>query len=146
MRSPKFFREVFVYHIRGLATEKGLEVLRKNMGRLDAIQAAVLRVKLRHLENWQQQRREKAAHYDRLFIESGLVNRGALQLPKASYSEKGFRNHHTFYQYVIRTRQRDGLQAFLSEKGIGTAVYYPLPLHLLFKYINILKFPPFVHE
>jgi dTDP-4-amino-4,6-dideoxygalactose transaminase len=98
--------------------------------RLDAIQAAVLRVKLKYLDEWQQKRREKAAHYDKLFAESSLLNRSALHLPEASYSKTVLKHHHTFYQYVIRAQQRDELKAFLSDKGIGTAVYYPLPLHL----------------
>jgi dTDP-4-amino-4,6-dideoxygalactose transaminase len=96
--------------------------------RMDAIQAAVLRVKLPHLESWNQQRRQRAATYDRLLADAGLVSKNSdwrvrpLQTsPHAS---------HVYHQYVIRADRRDELREFLGDRKIGTEVYYPIPLHL----------------
>ena len=98
--------------------------------RLDAIQAAVLRVKLKRLEHWQEERRQRAASYDRMFEDTGLTRKRLLQTPEALYKQSGATNYHTYHQYVLRVSRRDELQTWLREKGIGTAVYYPLPLHL----------------
>ena len=95
-------------------------------GRLDAMQAAVLRVKLRRVDSWNAARRERAALYDRLFAESGVSGKKApVQLPFRS-------GHcfHVFHQYVIRAEKRDDLRAFLTSRAIGSEVYYPVPLHL----------------
>jgi dTDP-4-amino-4,6-dideoxygalactose transaminase len=97
--------------------------------RLDALQAAVLRVKFRHLEEWQARRRERAAHYDRKIAESGLTDAGLVATPAAVYTGSGVENYHTYHQYVIRARNRNRLQEFLKEKGVGTSVFYPLSLH-----------------
>lgn len=98
--------------------------------RLDALQAAILRVKLKHLNAWQEKRRKRATAYDRKFAESGLVTAGLVKLPVAVYKDSGITNYHTFHQYVVRAKKRDALQAFLKERGVGTSVFYPLPLHL----------------
>jgi len=98
--------------------------------RLDALQAAVLRIKLKHLETWQEERRKRAAYYDRKFEETGLTGKGWLQTPVALYRDSGVRNYHTYHQYVIRARKRDDLQAWLKDRQIGTSIYYPLSLHL----------------
>jgi dTDP-4-amino-4,6-dideoxygalactose transaminase len=97
--------------------------------RLDALQAAVLRVKHRHLDEWQRKRKEKAAYYDRKLSASGLEEAGLIQAPRAAYRESGARNFHTYHQYVIRARDRNELQAHLKAQGIGTSVFYPLSLH-----------------
>ncbi|MHB8174238.1 MAG: DegT/DnrJ/EryC1/StrS family aminotransferase [Nitrospirota bacterium] len=89
--------------------------------RLDAIQAAVLSVKLRRLDLWSEKRRENADLYNMLFAEAGVP----VETP---YIEKGCR--HIFNQYVIRAKDRDALMGFLKEKGVGAEVYYPLPMHL----------------
>ncbi|MGC9490046.1 MAG: DegT/DnrJ/EryC1/StrS family aminotransferase [Thermovirgaceae bacterium] len=91
--------------------------------RLDALQAAVLRVRLRHLETWIGERRRVAERYRLLFAEMDLDD--VVTLP---VEEEG--NHHTWHQYVVRCEKRDDLQAFLKGKGIATRVYYPRPLHL----------------
>jgi dTDP-4-amino-4,6-dideoxygalactose transaminase len=98
--------------------------------RLDTIQAAVLLVKLRYIEGWNQARRERARIYDELFTQQGLAEPGP-------YPERGVvlpyddsRGTHVFHQYVIRAPRRDALRAFLAERGIGSEVYYPVPLHL----------------
>jgi dTDP-4-amino-4,6-dideoxygalactose transaminase len=97
--------------------------------RLDAFQAAVLRVKFRHLDEWQRQRRERAAYYDREFAASGLTSARLVQTPAAVYKDSGVPNYHTYHQYVIRAKNRDKLQAHLRLKGVRTSVFYPLSLH-----------------
>jgi dTDP-4-amino-4,6-dideoxygalactose transaminase len=89
--------------------------------RLDAIQAAVLLVKLQHLDAWTRARQAKAAQYDELFSGAG----SSLRTPVARPGQR-----HIFNQYVIAVNDRDGLQAYLKDRGIGTEVYYPIPLHL----------------
>jgi len=96
--------------------------------RLDAIQAAVLNVKLPHLDGWGAGRRERAAFYREAFARVGLD--GVLSLPVEPWSGTGIGNHHIYNQFVVRAPKRDALRAFLSESGIGTEIYYPLPLHL----------------
>ncbi len=97
--------------------------------RLDALQAAILRVKYRHLEDWQKKRRERADDYDRKFAASGLTDARLVETPVAVYKDNGARDFHTYHQYVVRTKGRDKLQAHLKAKGIGTSVFYPLSLH-----------------
>jgi len=97
--------------------------------RLDALQAAVLRVKLKHLDGWQQRRRERASYYDHKFSASGLESSGLIKTPIAAYRDSGARNFHTYHQYVIRARERNKLQEYLKTNGIGTSVFYPLSLH-----------------
>ena len=113
--------------------------LHEEMGwncRLDAIQAAVLRVKLPHLETWNRQRAEHAATYDRLLTQSGLLSATAdssLRMPVILPHA-----HHVYHQYVIRAQRRDQLRQFLEERKIGTEIYYPIPLHLqpVFSYLG----------
>ena len=88
--------------------------------RLDAIQAAVISAKLPHLDSWTAARQRNALRYDRLFAEVGLP----IGLPTV------VANRHIFNQYVVRIPARDELQVFLEKKGIGTEVYYPVPMHL----------------
>ena len=106
--------------------------------RLDALQAAVLSVKLPHLDGWSEKRRENAEYYTKLFIEAGLAEReGVLKfdaknrvlLPKAIYKVSGARNYHIYNQYVIRVEKRDEMRSFLTKKEIGTEIYYPVPFH-----------------
>jgi dTDP-4-amino-4,6-dideoxygalactose transaminase len=90
--------------------------------RLDAIQAAVLNVKLNHLENWIKKRSDNARFYS-----NALKDIDDLELPQIANGRR-----HVFNQYTVRVKnnKRDALKKFLNEKGIGTAIYYPLPLHL----------------
>ncbi len=96
--------------------------------RIDAIQAAVLGVKLPHLDGWSAGRRERAAFYRREFDQVGIGDR--LQLPVEPWVGSGRKNHHIYNQFVVRTAERDALRAHLQQAGIGTEIYYPLPLHL----------------
>ncbi len=92
--------------------------------RLDSLQAAVLRVKLKYLTRWTEGRRENADRYRTLFKESKL-GWPFISLPRAM---KGF--HHIYNQFVIRAHGRDALREHLKEEGIGSEIYYPVPLHL----------------
>jgi dTDP-4-amino-4,6-dideoxygalactose transaminase len=88
--------------------------------RLDALQAAVLRVKLPHLESWAEARRRNAALYDEM-----LADVDGVQTPVTLPG-----NHHVYNQYTLKAERRDELRTFLSERGIGNGLYYPLGLHL----------------
>lgn len=98
--------------------------------RLDAIQAAVLRVKMPHLATWNEARRERARTYGRLLTSAGLTKTGANSAPPVTLLKTLSGAHHIYHQYVIRVRDRDKLRAFLSERGVGSEIYYPIPLHL----------------
>jgi dTDP-4-amino-4,6-dideoxygalactose transaminase len=90
--------------------------------RLDALQAAVLSVKLAHLDGWNRARRERAAAYHRRFRDAGLDG-AAIRVPQEAGDE------HVFHQYVIRADRRDELRDALARAGVETQVYYPVPLH-----------------
>ena len=98
--------------------------------RMDGFQGAILSVKLKYIDGWNEARREAAGRYDRLFREAGLAEARpypahGVVLPGET---PGFR--HVWHQYVIRTPQRDELRDFLTGCGIGSEIYYPVPLHL----------------
>ncbi len=118
--------------------------------RLDALQAAVLLVKLKYLDIWTNKRRQNASYYDSLFQQSGLADKGFVTPPRAVWENMSCQNAsnpkskipnpkseirnpklvgHIYNQYVIRAKNRDELRAYLSEHGIGTEIYYPLSLH-----------------
>ena len=93
--------------------------------RLDSLQAAVLRVKLRHLDEWSEARRQKADRYARMLAQASL------DIEVIPPSIRPDNSSHIFHQYVIRVpNHRDGLMAHLTKQGIGTRIYYPVPLHL----------------
>jgi dTDP-4-amino-4,6-dideoxygalactose transaminase len=118
--------------------------------RLDALQASVLSVKLKYLDEWSTKRREKALKYNQLFNEAGLVQ----EIPKCSYDCSSQGTHkcglketslvipteiegafstggkHIYHQYTIRVQNRDEILNKLKERGIGTAIYYPVPMHI----------------
>jgi dTDP-4-amino-4,6-dideoxygalactose transaminase len=89
--------------------------------RLDAIQAAVLLVKLKYLDDWSQSRQQNAERYDQLFESLGSLVQTPTVVPGA---------RHIYNQYTLRVSDRDGLRAHLAEKDIGTEIYYPVPLHM----------------
>jgi dTDP-4-amino-4,6-dideoxygalactose transaminase len=101
--------------------------LHKRIGmnsRLDTIQAAILLVKFRHLEQWTEERRRKAQRYGDLFKDL-VYSVPDIQLPSVQYE-----NRHVYHQYAIRVPKRNELKQFLFQEGIGTEIYYPVPLHL----------------
>jgi dTDP-4-amino-4,6-dideoxygalactose transaminase len=97
-------------------------------GRLDSIQAGILRVKLRHLPKWNGQRRESARVYDELLAPMN----GSVVLPYESESSKS-----VYHLYVVRTPYRDELQKYLGDAGIGTGIHYPIPVHLQRAYASM---------
>ncbi len=92
--------------------------------RIDELQAAVLNVKLDHLDAWTQARQRNAQFYSTAFERAGLADKVGLPQP----APRGAR--HIYNQYVVRVGERDKLKAFLAEHGVGTEIYYPVPLHL----------------
>jgi dTDP-4-amino-4,6-dideoxygalactose transaminase len=115
---PDLAERVTVLRQQGSRTRYYHDVLGFN-SRLDEMQAALLRVKLRYLDDWQARRRQIAAHYDQLLgnlgVETPFVRPGVT---------------HVYHQYTIRVARRDDLHEFLREHGVGSMIYYPLPLHL----------------
>ncbi len=97
-------------------------------GRLDAVQAAILRVKLQHLARWNEHRQQHAAEYNRLFQAAGYP---VITPYEPSWSRA------VYHLYVIRTEDREGLMAHLKEGGIGTGIHYPIPLHLQKAYAHL---------
>jgi len=106
--------------------------------RLDALQAAVLRVKLPHLPSWHESRRVNAAKYTELFVREGLSatsgvtafdDNNRVLLPRAVNENADVTDHHIFNQYTIRVERRDELRTFLQTRGIGSEIYYPVPFH-----------------
>jgi len=95
--------------------------------RIDAIQSAVLGVKLPHLDSWSAGRRARAAYYRAAFARHGLLEK--VTLPAEVYADSGLANHHIYNQFIIRVAQRDALRAHLTQAGIGSEIYYPLSLH-----------------
>jgi dTDP-4-amino-4,6-dideoxygalactose transaminase len=119
---PQLAQRLRMLRAHGTRTKYRYELLGIN-SRLDALQAAILRVKLRYLDKWTEGRRRNAETYRDLFSEYRLTQH--LALPSAP--ETSF---HVYNQFTIRTSRRDDLQQYLSNHGIHTEVYYPSPLHL----------------
>ncbi len=122
-RDHELAEKVRILRVHGGKTKYSHQWIGIN-GRLDALQAAVLRVKLKYLKRWTEARRKNAERYRALFQEAGL-RRPTIALPEA---KKGY--YHIFNQFVIRAKRRDDLRQHLLRKGIGNEVYYPIPLHL----------------
>ena len=107
--------------------------------RLDAIQAAVLKVKLPHLDGWSEKRRENADLYTKLFVEAGMAEgtgkteydaNNKVLLPEAVYKETGHKNYHIYNQYVLRVGdKRDGLRAFLKEKQVTRTTTFIISMY-----------------
>jgi dTDP-4-amino-4,6-dideoxygalactose transaminase len=99
--------------------EKYHHILRGYNHRLDTLQAAVLRVKLKYLDTWNASRRQHAQLYGELLTDSPIVRPA-----EADYAEP------VYHLYVVRVKDRDGLRAYLQDKGIATGIHYPIPVHL----------------
>ena len=128
--NEKFANKLKQLRIHGSSKREVHECLGYN-SRLDEIQAAILRVKLKYLDKWNLQRQQAANYYTEL-----LKNASGIATPSVKPN-----CNHVFHQYTIRTKNRDGLQEKLNDVGIGTRVYYPIPIHLqgAFKYLNYEK-------
>ncbi|HQF42360.1 MAG TPA: DegT/DnrJ/EryC1/StrS family aminotransferase [Ignavibacteriaceae bacterium] len=107
--------------------------------RLDALQAAVLKVKLPHLDKWSEKRRQNANRYTQLFKDAGLAegtgkttfdSKNKVLLPEAIFQSSKVKNYHIYNQYIVRVENRDALREFLTKNEIGTEIYYPVPFHL----------------
>jgi len=115
--------------------------------RIDALQSAVLKVKLPHLDKWSEKRRANADYYTELFVKSGLAEdtgeinfdeRNPVLLPKAVYKNlPNVKNYHIYNQYIIRIQKRDELKKFLTENEIGNEIYYPVPFHQQECFVNL---------
>ncbi len=130
--SEKLYDQLKILRVHGSRPKYYHKFIGGNF-RLDALQAAVVSVKLKHLDDWSHRRQENAKKYRALFAEAGL---DGIQLPK----EK--ENRHIYNQFIIRVpEKRDQLRQFLQQEGVGTEVYYPVPLHLqeCFAYLNYKK-------
>ncbi len=115
---PELDRRVRLLRSHGEAVRYEHQMLGFN-SRIDEIQAAVLRVKLRYVDEWNRRRRQHAARYDELLADAPVVR------PELIYD-----GSHVYHQYVIRTPRRDELRAALAERGVATGVHYPIPVHL----------------
>jgi dTDP-4-amino-4,6-dideoxygalactose transaminase len=93
---------------------------------MEALQGSILRVKLRHLDEWTDMRRSNAAIYNRL-----LANCGEIAPSEMRYAR------HVYHVYTLRTERRDALQQALSERGIHTGIHYPIPVHLQPAYADL---------
>jgi len=111
--------------------------------RLDAIQAAIISVKLPHLNQWSELRRKNASLYTDLFIKNNLAEKEGITeideknkvlLPKGIYRDSsnspGMKNYHIYNQYIIRVENRDELKNYLQENEIASEIYYPIPFHM----------------
>jgi len=124
--------------------------------RLDAIQAAVISVKLPHLDGWSEARRKNARLYNKFFIDAKLAeetghisfdDKNEILLPEAIYKSEILNpkseipNYHIYNQYIIRTQKRNEVREFLKNNNIGTEIYYPVPFHLqeCFTYLGYKK-------
>lgn len=143
VRDPELAEKVRVLRLHGSKPKYYHQMVGIN-SRLDALQAAILGVKLKHLDSWSSERQEKAAVYNRLFTEAGLVSEApscwdqicsgdcqwvgkGVILPSETVA--GYGGAHIYHQYTIRVQHRDAIGANLTRAGIGNSVYYPLCLH-----------------
>ncbi len=142
--NPNLEHKMRIMRVHGMEPKYYHKVIGGNF-RLDSIQAAVLRVKLPHLDKWSDKRRNNAALYTKYFMESGLANEegkttfddnNKVLLPKAVYKPSDeqmknglLKNYHIYNQFVIRVEKRDELLEYMKKKDIGCEVYYPVPFH-----------------
>jgi dTDP-4-amino-4,6-dideoxygalactose transaminase len=119
---PSLAKRLRLLRVHGSSRRYHYEEIGIN-SRLDALQAAILMIKLAHLKEWTEARQQKAEQYCTLFEEYGLHSR--LKLPSVPHD-----GSHVYNQFVIRCTERDSVRDFLLHRGIPTEIYYPLPLHL----------------
>ena len=125
----KLFDKIKILRVHGSRPKYHHKIVGGNF-RLDSLQAAILSVKLKYLDDWSHGRQKNADEYDQKFKTSGLIEKGLVAPPRAIYKNGGDKNYHIYNQYTIRTKKRDELQVHLKSNAIGAEIYYPLPLHL----------------
>lgn len=144
--SPELAEKLKILRVHGGKPKYYHKIIGGNF-RLDALQAAIISVKLPHLDSWSAKRRYNADLYTSLFKQFGLAedegkiafnDKNKVLIPQAVYKNSGHANHHIYNQYVIRVENRDQLREFLTGKEIGTEIYYPVPFHRqeCFTYLN----------
>ncbi len=150
VKNPELAKRVDILRLHGASPKYHHKYVGIN-SRLDAIQAAILSVKLKYLDEWSENRRTIAKSYNTLFEEVGLVQESApscfdnclcfgqddcelldskIILPKETTGQESEGGRHIYHQYTIRVKNRDRIQDQLNKEGIGSSVYYPLPLHI----------------
>ena len=151
--NPELEHKMRIMRVHGMEPKYYHKTIGGNF-RLDSLQAAVVRVKLPHLDSWSEKRRLNAALYTKYFIEAGLSQEtgkisfdanNKVLLPEAVYQNNVHKNHHIYNQFVIRVEKRNELWDFMKKKEIGCEVYYPVPFHRqeCFAYLNCVdsEFP-----
>lgn len=134
VKDPELASKVDILRLHGARPKYYHKMVGIN-SRLDAIQAAILSVKLKYLDNWSEKRREKAQIYNELFSSTGVVtdniaDNNGVKLPKEGTGNPEMGGKHIYHQYTVRVSDRDRVQGILKEEGIGTSIYYPVPLHI----------------
>jgi dTDP-4-amino-4,6-dideoxygalactose transaminase len=125
-RDENFAKRIRILRHHGMEPQYYHHVIGGNF-RLDALQGAILNVKLPYLDGWSAARRAIADFYREEFSRRGLTT--FLTLPAEPYRDAGLTNHHIYHQYVVRTSHRDALREHLTNRQVGTAIYYPVGLH-----------------
>ncbi|MEJ5350240.1 MAG: DegT/DnrJ/EryC1/StrS family aminotransferase [Melioribacteraceae bacterium] len=135
--NEEYYHKMKIMRVHGMEPKYYHKYVGGNF-RLDTLQAAVLRVKLPHLDIWSEKRRQNASLYTKLFIDSNLAEeegkisfdeKNKVLLPKAVYRNSGVKNYHIYNQFVIRVQKRNELMDYLKNKEIGCEIYYPVPFH-----------------
>ncbi len=146
VKDPELAEKVDVLRLHGARPKYHHKYVGIN-SRLDTIQAAILQVKLKHLDNWSDKRREIAELYNSEFEKAGIsvaysgcddsclssgcsLENGKIVLPVEEGGSPKSSGKHIYHQYTIRIKNRDGLAKYLSSKNIGNSIYYPVPLHV----------------
>lgn len=124
--SPDLEKKTRIKRVHGGERKYYHKVIGGNF-RLDAVQATVLSIKLKYLDEWHRDRQSNADRYTELFKKAGIEE---ITLPQAVYQKSGAKHYHIYNQYVIRSQDRNGLQNYLKENDIFTEVYYPLSFHM----------------
>ncbi len=148
---PDLAEMLYIMRVHGGKPKYYHKVIGGNF-RLDALQAAVISIKLPHLDSWSEKRRQNAESYIHLFKDAGLADdtgkltfdqRNKVLLPKAIYQElsSSVKNYHIYNQFIIRVEKRDELRDHLTKNKIGNEIYYPVPFHFqeCFSYLNNKK-------
>lgn len=123
-RTPEMAERVSMIRVHGSKQRYYHELIGFN-SRLDSFQAAILRIKLKNLRRYEEERGRVAAHYTKLLRQTKLIDSGAIRLPVTHPGQ-----YHVWNQYTVRAQKRDDLRKYMSERKIGSEIYYPLPMHL----------------